>query len=222
VTGIPDPFQVRVAQLALAAAQRHGFALGGGHALLAHGLVHRPTEDVDLFTDVDGGVRAATEPVCAALIGAGLSADRLVDDGDLAELFYGMDDAFEEIDVCNDEGSVRISLGRLSRKHTPVVMAVGPVLHLDDVLGSKVCALATRGEIRDYIDVAAALDHGYDRPRLVAMASDHDPSICTDDFVPVMRRLDALPDLAFAQYGLGSAAVAELRSHFADWAREPG
>jgi hypothetical protein len=221
VTAIPNPFQVRVAKLALTAAQRHGFALGGGHALLAHGLVHRPTEDVDLFTDVDGGVRAATEPVRAALIGAGLSADRLVEDG-LAELFYGMDDAFEEIDVCDDKENVRISLGRLSRKHKPVAMAVGPVLHLDDLLGSKVCALATRGEIRDYIDVAAALDHGYDRPQLVAMASDHDSGISADDLALVMRRLDALPDAAFAPYGLGRAAVAELRRSFADWSREPG
>jgi len=51
-----DPFQTQVARLALRAASRHGFALGGGHALIAYGIVSRPTEDVDLFTDEDGGV----------------------------------------------------------------------------------------------------------------------------------------------------------------------
>ena len=40
----------RVAAVALAAAGQHGFALGGGNALLAHGVISRPTQDVDLFT----------------------------------------------------------------------------------------------------------------------------------------------------------------------------
>ncbi len=33
----------RVASIALAAAAVHGFALGGGNALLAHGVISRPT-----------------------------------------------------------------------------------------------------------------------------------------------------------------------------------
>jgi Nucleotidyl transferase AbiEii toxin, Type IV TA system len=40
----------QVAAIALAAAAEHGFALGGGNALLAHGVISRPTQDVDLFT----------------------------------------------------------------------------------------------------------------------------------------------------------------------------
>ncbi len=50
-----DPFQARVAQLALAVAAGQGFALAGGNALVAHGLLTRPTEDVDLFTPEPGG-----------------------------------------------------------------------------------------------------------------------------------------------------------------------
>ena len=44
----PDPFQHEVARIALAVAGRHGFALAGGQALIAHGIGARPTEDVDL------------------------------------------------------------------------------------------------------------------------------------------------------------------------------
>jgi hypothetical protein len=36
-------------------------------------------------------------------------------------------------------------------------MDIGPVLHVDDVLASKVAAMVTRAEPRDYIDVDAAL-----------------------------------------------------------------
>lgn len=49
----------KVASIALAAGSEYGFALGGGNALLAHGVIVRPTQDVDLFTDQVHGVEAA-------------------------------------------------------------------------------------------------------------------------------------------------------------------
>ena len=39
----------RVATIALRAANRYGFALGGGNALIAHGLISRPTQDVVMW-----------------------------------------------------------------------------------------------------------------------------------------------------------------------------
>jgi hypothetical protein len=219
MTRFPDPFQVRVAQIALSVAERHGFALGGGHALLAHGLVHRPTEDIDLFTDIDGGVRAATGLVRSALIEAGLRVSAPSTSSEITEVIYGMDDAFEELDVSDGQTAVSVSLARLARHRTPIVMAVGPVLHLDDLLGSKVCALGTRAMVRDFIDVAAALDRGYERRRLVDMAHEHDPALDDDDLKFAMQRLDHMPDAVFLPYGLDSAAVSELRRRFADWPR---
>ena len=49
----------QVASVALAAASRYGFALGGGNALIVHGVIDRFTQDVDLFTDDEHGVEAA-------------------------------------------------------------------------------------------------------------------------------------------------------------------
>lgn len=115
--------------------------------------------------------------------------------------------------------SARISLGRLPRRHAPVVMAIGPVLDLHDLLGSKTCALGTRTQVRDYVDVAAALGRGYDRTTLIAMARQHDPALTDEDFVVAMRRLDRLPDAAFAQYGLDDDEVVSLRDRFAEWPR---
>jgi Nucleotidyl transferase AbiEii toxin, Type IV TA system len=51
-----DDFQAEVARIALAVAGPHGFALAGGGALVAHGIVSRATEDIDLFTNIDHGV----------------------------------------------------------------------------------------------------------------------------------------------------------------------
>ena len=61
-----------MAAIGLRATAEHGFALGGGNALIAHGIIDRFTEDVDLFTDQESGVAAAAEAAEAALAGAGL------------------------------------------------------------------------------------------------------------------------------------------------------
>ena len=54
-----DAFYRDVARIALTVAGKHGFVLGGGVAWLVNGLVERPTEDVDLFTDEADGAAAA-------------------------------------------------------------------------------------------------------------------------------------------------------------------
>ena len=54
-------FHGQVAAIALRAAAPHGFALGGGNALIAHGVIDRFTQDVDVFSDEEGGVEAAAD-----------------------------------------------------------------------------------------------------------------------------------------------------------------
>jgi hypothetical protein len=63
-----DDFHSRVARVGLTALARYGFALAGGYAVQAHGIVERPSEDVDLFTDQpepDKFHKAASEAVAA-------------------------------------------------------------------------------------------------------------------------------------------------------------
>jgi len=86
----------QVASVALAVAAGHGFALGGGNALLAHGLTTRPTLDVDLFTDQEHGVENAAAAVEAALAAAGLRAERQDDAAGVADLFPGMGQGLAE------------------------------------------------------------------------------------------------------------------------------
>jgi predicted nucleotidyltransferase component of viral defense system len=97
-------------------------------------------------------------------------------------------------------------------------MDVGPVMHLDDLVATKVAALVSRREVRDYIDVAAALER-YPLDRILALAKVADPGIEADDLADAGRYLDRLDDARFAVYGLGPTQVAALRERLATWPR---
>ena len=211
-----------VAAVALRAAARHGFALGGGNALIAHGVIDRPTEDVDLFTDREHGVAAAADAVGAALRQAGYTAERQDKTAGLSEVFEGMGDGLAEWIITTPGGrQVMLQMAYFDRGQQPVLMEFGPVLDLGDVIGGKVCALASRAVERDYIDVAAVLVRGYSVAQLTGLALALDPGLTAEDFADAGRRLDRLGDDRFARYGLTPKDVTRLRERFAAWPRTP-
>jgi hypothetical protein len=221
LTDIPDPFHELVARTALAAAYRYGFVLGGGLALIEHGLVVRPTEDVDLFASGEGSVAAATTAVTEALVTAGLRVEAVEHDSDLDELIAGMAYQMSELTVFRgpaDADGLRVSLGFLDRSYPPVVLDIGPVMAVDDLIAWKVAALVGRAEVRDFIDVAVFLADR-DIEQLLAAARRVDPALEAEDIAAAGRRLDRTPDRAFLAYGIDTAAAAAIRSRFAGWPR---
>jgi len=209
----------QVAAIALRAAARHGFALGGGNALMAHGVVDRFTADVDLFTDEEASVAAAAESVEKALRGAGFGTERRDKVSGLGDIFYGLGDGLAEWIVTAPGGEqMMLQMAYFDRARRPVVMEIGPVLDLEDVVGGKACALASRVEPRDYVDTAAALER-YTVEQIVSFARRLDPGLTDRDFAEAAERLDQWGDGVFASFGLGPDAIAELRARFAAWPR---
>jgi hypothetical protein len=209
-----------VAAVALRAAARYGFALGGGNALIAYGIIERPTQDVDVFSDEQGGVEAAADAVEAALRDAGFGAERRDKTGGLSDIFYGMGEGLAEWIVTAPGGQqMTLQMSYFDRARSPVRKDVGPVLALEDAIGGKVCALASRAEPRDYIDTAATLRRGYTPEQLIGFARRLDPGLTERDFADAGRQLDRMPDEVFAQYELGPREVAGLRERFAAWPR---
>ena len=209
----------RVATVALRVATRYGFALGGGNALIAHGLITRPTMDVDLFTNEETGVEAAAGSVEAALREAGFEADREDKVAELSDMFEGADEGLAEwTGTAHDGQRMMLQMAYFDRTAQPVTMDVGPVLSLADVVGGKVCALASRAEPRDYIDTAASL-RLYSIDQVIGLARELDPGLDDRDFADAGRRLDRWGDSVFAAFGLGVADIAALRAAFRDWPR---
>ena len=212
-------FHGQVATIALRAAAPHGFALGGGNALIAHGVIDRATQDVDVFSDEQGGVAAAADAVDAALREAGFGTERRDETASLADIFYGIGEGLAEWIVTAPSGEqMLLQLAYFDRARKPVVMDVGPVLDLEDVVGGKMCALASRVEPRDYVDVAAALGR-YNREQMIGFARRLDPGLTDSDFADAARRLDQWGDRVFAPFRLSPEDVALLRERFAPWPR---
>ena len=212
-------FHREVAAIALRAAAPYGFALGGGNALIAHGVIERPTQDVDVFSDVQGGVEAAADAVETALRDVGFGTERRDKTVGLADIFYGMGEGLAEWIVTAPSGEqMMLQMAYFDRARSPVIMDVGPVLDLEDVVGGKVCALASRAEPRDYLDTAAALER-YSIEQMIGFARRLDSGLTDRDFGDAGRRLDRWGDGVFAPFGLSRQDVAELRKRFAAWPR---
>ncbi len=211
--------QREVATIALGAAARNGFALAGGNALIAHGIIDRPTDDVDLFSDQETGVAAAADAVESALREAGFLAERRDRLGGLEEVFEGMGEGLAEWIITAPSGQqTMLQMAYFDRTRGPVTMDVGPVLDLEDVAAGKAVALVSRVEPRDYVDTAAALEH-YTVDQLIDLAKRLDPDLEDRDFADAGRQLDRMPDRLFTRYVSDQQDVARLRERFASWPR---
>lgn len=207
-----DPFHERLARVALEVAAAYGFVLAGGYAIQAHGFLDRLSADVDLFAEASAefNFSEAVDAVIAAYQRDGLNARTEAQSSSFARLI-----------VSTAGEQARVELGVDWRMNEPIRLAIGPVLHADDAVANKVCALFGRAEIRDYVDVAAILASGrYSDDDLIRLAAEHDPGFDLAWFVEALEAVDRIPDTGFAEYGLDPARAAALRSRMHAWAKK--
>jgi hypothetical protein len=207
-----DPFHERLARVALDAIGSFGFALAGGYAVQAHGFLDRMSADVDLFAQASAGsdITQAVDVVIAAYQRDGLQVE--------TELRNA---SFARLNVRSATESAKLEMGLDWRKEEPVRLAVGPVLHADDAVANKVCALFGRAEVRDYVDVDAILASGrYTESQLLDLAADHDPGFEQSWFAEALAAIDRLPDRLFQAYGMSPDDTSALRERMRTWARQ--
>lgn len=207
-----DAFHERLARVALHAGAQHGFCLAGGYAVQAHGFVERLSKDVDLFTTASAVVDfpAAQGDVVAALRADGLevSVDR---DGPTFARLAITDPTSGQIGI--------VELGVDWRAYPPVLLQIGPVLHPDDAIANKLCALYSRAEARDYIDVHGIVNKSrYSGDQLLRLAVDHDPGFDSVLFAEALRAVRRFPPSVFAPYQLSPPQVDALQHELLAWA----
>ena len=211
-----DPRHIRIIQIALEAAGRYGFALAGGYAVSAHGMGDRPSGDVDLFTDWQrrGDFPMAVDTVVAALESHRYAVTLVMRSETFARLLL------EDRDLAGSKPA-KLELAADWRAHDPVTLDVGPVLHPDDAVANKMCALFGRAVARDFLDVDAAIQSGrYSRQRLLELAAAADGGFDRAMFAEAVGSLRRITDADFDLYDITPDNLAAVRVRFAEWQTE--
>ncbi|MEV3989914.1 nucleotidyl transferase AbiEii/AbiGii toxin family protein [Streptomyces sp. NPDC049837] len=193
----------------LSVGDAYPLALTGGYAVQAHGLVNRLSQDLDVATENPDRMENIVTTVRAGLEDRGWQVQALETDPLSARLIVTDPASGEECEV----DILKEALWR-----PPVRMEHGLVLSLEDVIGTKVRALADRGLARDLIDVRAAADR-WSHTELEELGRRHARD--TFDITDLQARLagaDWIDDTEFAAYRLDEDAIAELRRWAQEWA----
>lgn len=207
-----EPVHLRLAEIGLRVAGRYGFALAGGYAVQAHGILDRPSEDVDLFTAWER--RDDFAVAMDAVVDAYRADGYTVEVTQRFETFARL----SVIDPATPERPYKVELAANWRARPPVTTDVGPVLHVDDVVAGKMSALFTRAEPRDFLDVDAALATGrYTREQLLELAEQADAGFDRRVLADLFAMLQRYPDRRFAAYGADPPYIAAMRERFAHW-----
>jgi hypothetical protein len=174
--------------------------------MLAHDLVDRPTQDVDLFTPDAAEVTRLADALAVVLRdeGAQVQIDR-------------RGPGVTRLGVTVADGrSVVVEIAHDARIRESVELSFGPVLHPDEVAPDKTLALFGRAAARDLVDVSA-LSKRYPLERLCELAAEKDAGFDHRIFADALTAAAAHSDAAFAELGLSPGRVAALRASSARW-----
>lgn len=187
--------------------------LTGGYAVQAHGLVERFSRDLDVATENPAPMHEIVASLTTGLTERGWQTTHVQTDP-LSARFLVTDPATRE--------ECEVDVLKEAFWAPPTQTPYGPVLSLDDVIGTKVRALADRGTVRDLIDVQAASRH-----RSLADLESLGRRRAQDEFslADLRDRLtgaDWYEDEDYTAYGLTSRQIADLKAWALEWATDLG
>jgi Nucleotidyl transferase AbiEii toxin, Type IV TA system len=200
--------QVQAARLFFSLPASAGFAVAGGAALIARGLITRPTQDVDLFL-LDTRLSTVASAAAAfetAMDGQGWSHIRVRNHHE-----------FVRLSIADGQESLIIDLGRDSpAAEATAATQLGPTLSPRDLAARKTLALFGRAEPRDFADVHD-LAQRYGRDRLLKWAAEDDPGFDRQVFADMLATIDRLTD---TDLPVSPRQATALRAWIHDWAAE--
>jgi len=182
------PLQREAARLLFGLPESAGFALAGGSALVALGVIDRPTRDLDAFVaaqheDPPGDVSPLVDAYESALVGHGWSVEVIRRHATFARLVATLDGGTIEIDLAVD---------------SPPLFPIGhvddvPTLAPEDLAARKVLAVLDRAEGRDFTDLWV-LSRRFSTDECIAWARQLDNGVDHGEIANAFGRLNRLHD----------------------------
>lgn len=180
--------QRRAARILFGLPDSDGFALAGGSALVALGVVDRPTRDLDAFVAAEpgnppGDVRPLATSFTTALAAEGWTVEFVRDHVTFARLLATLGEETIEVDLAVDSPPL-FPLQQIDRI---------PTLATEDLAARKILAVLDRTEGRDFTDLWA-LSTRLGRAECVAWAQQLDYGVGKHDIADAFDRLKRLGD----------------------------
>ncbi|MGW6523682.1 MULTISPECIES: nucleotidyl transferase AbiEii/AbiGii toxin family protein [unclassified Streptomyces] len=185
----------------------------GGYAVQAHGLVDRLSQDLDVATQNPAPISEIVRTVSNGLTERGWHVDE-IETGALSGRLLATDPATGE--------QCEVDVLKEVLWNPPASSKYGPVLSLDDVIGTKVRALADRGAVRDLIDVHAA-SHHRSKADLENLGRRHARyAFSLEDLHDRLAGAEWWDDQDYSDYGLRPDQIDALRAWALEWATDIG
>ncbi|MEV7617062.1 nucleotidyl transferase AbiEii/AbiGii toxin family protein [Streptomyces sp. NPDC089799] len=204
------PLHRRLLADVIAIGSPYPLVLTGGYAVQAHGLVERLSQDLDVATENPAPMGSIAEDLARQLTARGWSVT-----------VRGVDPLSARLVITDSDGDAcEVDILKENFWSAPATTEYGPVLAFDDVVGTKVRALADRGAVRDLIDVHAASQH-CSPPELEHLGHRHGrDEFRLEDLRDRLAGADWYDDEEYAAYGLDAAEIAAVRGWAAAWATD--
>ena len=179
------------------------FFLTGGGALAGYYIGHRDTADLDLFTSED--LLAEGEAALhAAASEAGASLENIQTAPDFRRRLARREAEGIVVDLVRD----RAPQGSEPKVQFGSVRVDPP----EEILANKLCALLSRAEIRDLVDVFALERAGHRAESVVVLAGQKDAGLTPAQLAWVLSQIAIGDDAAIP----GGVSPTELRSFLSD------
>jgi predicted nucleotidyltransferase component of viral defense system len=199
----------RLLQDVLAIGNAFPFVITGGYAVQAHGLVDRFSRDIDVATDSALSMESLASQLATGLTERGWRV-RVIGVAPLSARFMVTDPELGE--------DCEVDILKEAFNRPPQDTPWGPVLALDDVIGTKVRALADRGYARDLVDVHAA-SRLHSNADLESLGRRHAwDEFSLENLVMRLNAVEWRADDEFSAYGLPEETIADLRRWAQAWA----
>jgi len=200
-----SPFQEDIARLLSTLGEADGFALAGGAALIARGIVDRGTGDLDFFGRESAAVDRLAPAFERAMRSAGISVARL-----------RVAPGFVRFELTRGEQRCEVDLGYDARLWPLQQTPLGPTIGDDELAADKTLALFGRAAARDYIDVhALARRHG--EPRLLELAAAKDRGFSAAHLADALQAIDRLDR---EQFETDDDTYRDIRAWALQWSQE--
>lgn len=197
-------FQEEIARLLASLPEAEGFALAGGAALIADGVVARHTADLDFFGQESDAVDHLGPAVEAAATAVGIAVEWL-----------RRSPGFGRLELTRGAERCEVDIGFDARLWPVRQTSLGPAIGELEMAADKTLALFGRAAARDYLDVALAAIYG--EQRLLELAAAKDLGFSAAHLGEALAAFDRL---GREQFDLDDLAYRALRDWSHRWSGE--